>query len=142
MKRINIKKAAIAAMLIMGITLAAAAFTGFASSLNDETRQIPGLCEFETEDNGEGVTIVAYNGAGTEVEIPAEIGGKTVTQIASHAFYGTRARLVHVPECVRNFDEGAFENDGAKIAIYCKRSSAAERFASDNGVVFIQSFSL
>lgn len=42
---------------------------------------------FNTKNNGENVSIYAYNGSDKEVTIPAYINGKAVTEINDYAFY-------------------------------------------------------
>ena len=57
--------------------------------------------EESTSETGEKtIEITGYEGNGTSVEIPAEIGGKPVTDIAVDAFKDTNIEQVTVPETV------------------------------------------
>ena len=61
-----------------------------------------------TMENGE-VTITGYNGTATELEIPAEIDGAPVTEIAQEAFmnqYGLTS--VVLPDSLKTIGSGAF----------------------------------
>lgn len=64
---------------------------------------------FQYEDNGENVSIYAYNGSDKEVTIPAYINGKAVTEINDYAFLlcNTVERII-VPSTVTTIHTNAF----------------------------------
>ena len=68
-----------------------------------------GQLTYKETTDGEGnkeVEITGYTGNGTSVEIPAEIGGKPVTQIADDAFANTNLEEISVPETVKTDTSG------------------------------------
>lgn len=68
------------------------------------------LSEFEYTIENEEVTIVAYKGQRTEVEIPNEIEGYPVTRIGMHAFKDNNIlEKVIIPESVTEIGTSAFE---------------------------------
>lgn len=68
---------------------------------------------FQYEDNGENVSIYAYNGSDKEVTIPAYINGKAVTEINDYAFLlcNTVERII-VPSTVTTIHTNAFPGAG------------------------------
>lgn len=68
---------------------------------------------FQYEDNGENVSIYAYNGSDKEVTIPAYINGKAVTEINDYAFLlcNTVERII-VPSTVTTIHTNAFSGAG------------------------------
>lgn len=68
---------------------------------------------FQYEDNGENVSIYAYNGSDKEVTIPAYINGKAVTEINDYAFLlcNTVERII-VPSTVTTIHTNAFSGTG------------------------------
>lgn len=68
---------------------------------------------FQYEDNGENVSIYAYNGSDKEVTIPAYINGKAVTEINDYAFLlcNTVERII-VPSTVTTIHTNAFYGAG------------------------------
>lgn len=68
---------------------------------------------FQYEDNGENVSIYAYNGSDKEVTIPAYINGKAVTEINDYAFLlcNTVERII-VPSTVTTIHTNAFSGVG------------------------------
>ena len=62
---------------------------------------------FQYEDNGENVSIYAYNGSDKEVTIPAYINGKAVTEINDYAFLLCNIPdlpfLSYIPNLITNF---------------------------------------
>ena len=68
---------------------------------------------FQYEDNGENVSIYAYNGSDKEVTIPAYINGKEVTEINDYAFLlcNTVERII-VPSTVTTIHANAFSGAG------------------------------
>ena len=68
---------------------------------------------FTTADNADGtVTITSYSGVSTSVDIPSEIGGKTVTAIGANAFAGAPLNSVTIPETITSIGAGAFQGTG------------------------------
>lgn len=69
--------------------------------------------DFQYEDNGENVSIYAYNGSDKEVTIPAYINGKEVTEINDYAFLlcNTVERII-VPSTVTTIHTNAFSGAG------------------------------
>lgn len=64
---------------------------------------------FKYEQYGETITITGYNGSDTELVIPSEIDGKTVTRIKQFAFYDcTVLTSVTIPNSVTEIGGGAF----------------------------------
>ena len=65
------------------------------------------------ETSGE-ITITGYTGVGGEVEIPAEIAGKPVTEIAQQAFYATsfpaalKITKITIPNSVKTMGSAVF----------------------------------
>ena len=94
---------------------------------------------FEYEENDEGgITITGFKGTETEVDIPSEIDGKSVTKIGELAFKECNGLTsVTIPESVTNIGSGAFE--GCNIIIYGAAGSAAEKYASENSFEFAPS---
>ena len=69
--------------------------------------------DFQYEDNGENVSIYAYNGSDKEVTIPAYINGKAVTEINDYAFLlcNSVERII-VPSTVTTIHTNAFSGAG------------------------------
>lgn len=114
-------------------------------------------------------TITKYRGTDTEVVIPSEIGGLSVTSIGYAAFeYCTSLTSVEIPDSVTSIENRAFENctsltsitmpnsvtrignfsfgyyynNGRKkidgFTIKGTKGSEAERYANENGFVFVE----
>ncbi|MDV6378195.1 leucine-rich repeat protein [Sporosarcina sp. GW1-11] len=67
---------------------------------------------FETNENPDGtLTITKYNGTEIEVEIPSEIGDKTVSEIGNFAFFLKQLTSITIPESVKVIGTGAFGNN-------------------------------
>lgn len=65
---------------------------------------------YTTADNGDGtVTITGYSGVSTSLDIPSEIGGKTVTAIGSNVFAGAPINQITIPETITAIGAGAFQ---------------------------------
>lgn len=95
--------------IIMGIIL----FSGLkvTNALADE------VFKFETDkgylnyvvDNDE-ITITDYSGEDTELEIPSEINGKSVTKIGKEAFYRcTKLTNIEIPNSITTIEDKAFK---------------------------------
>lgn len=68
---------------------------------------------FQYEDNGENVSIYAYNGNDKEVTIPAYINGKEVTEINDYAFLLCNSvEKIIVPSIVTTIHTNAFSGAG------------------------------
>ena len=68
---------------------------------------------FQYEDNGENVSIYAYNGSDKEVTIPAYINGKEVTEINDYAFLLCNSvEKIIVPSTVTSIHTNAFSGAG------------------------------
>ena len=68
---------------------------------------------FQYEDNGENVSIYAYNGSDKEVTIPAYINGKEVTEINNYAFLLCNSvEKIIVPSTVTTIHANAFSGVG------------------------------
>ena len=69
--------------------------------------------DFQYEDNGENVSIYAYNGSDKEVTIPAYINGKEVTEINDYAFLLCNSvEKIIVPSTVTTIHANAFSSAG------------------------------
>ena len=68
---------------------------------------------FQYEDNGENVSIYAYNGSDKEVTIPAYINDKAVTEINDYAFLLCNSvEKIIVPSTVTTIHANAFSGAG------------------------------
>lgn len=69
--------------------------------------------DFQYEDNGENISIYAYNGSNKEVTIPAYINGKAVTEINDYAFLLCNSvEKIIVPSTVTTIYANAFSGAG------------------------------
>ena len=69
--------------------------------------------DFQYEDNGENVSIYAYNGSDKEVTIPAYINGKEVTEINDYAFLLCNSvEKIIVPSTVTTIHANGFSSAG------------------------------
>ena len=69
--------------------------------------------DFQYEDNGENVSIYAYNGSDKEVTIPAYINDKAVTEINDYAFLLCNSvEKIIVPSTVTTIHTNAFSGAG------------------------------
>ena len=69
--------------------------------------------DFQYEDNGENVSIYAYNGSDKEVTIPAYINGKAVTEINDYTFLLCNSvEKIIVPSTVTTIHANAFSGAG------------------------------
>jgi len=74
-------------------------------------KDMPGeyVGNYKIHPNETGITITNFIGKEKNVVIPAQIDGKTVTQIGSNAFAGKALLSVVIPDTVTVIDNGAFE---------------------------------
>ena len=69
--------------------------------------------DFQYEDNGENISIYAYNGSDKEVTIPAYINDKAVTEINDYAFLLCNSvEKIIVPSTVTTIHTNAFSGAG------------------------------
>ena len=61
-----------------------------------------------TENKDGTITISKYTGTETEIVIPSEIGGKTVTALGINAFYGSSVKSVVMPDTITTVSNGIF----------------------------------
>ena len=74
--------------------------------------------EYEYDINGTNATITAYNGTDTEVDIPSQIDGYTVTAIGSLSFSGkTSLTSVSIPNTVTTIGNNAFSGCTSLMSI-------------------------
>lgn len=64
--------------------------------------------DFTVTDTDNGVSIVYINIEGGDINIPPEIGGKTVTELGTRAFFCVGVTSVVIPESVTKIGESAF----------------------------------
>lgn len=71
-----------------------------------------GTISFDSEEDGGEVIIKRYTGTAPVVEIPAQIGGKPVTQIYTHAFMQAKDFVTEIklPSSVKKIGDQAFED--------------------------------
>ena len=112
--------------------------------------------DFEYIDNGDSVSIKAYNGSDPIVVIPEQIDGKDVISIINgpfsndslkyvdlgdnlkefdDAYFSDTLEVIHIPEGVENLDKVAFFGEDA-LTIVGKAGSFAETFAKEEGINF------
>ncbi len=74
--------------------------------------------DFQTSETEGGVRIVDYLGAGGDVRIPSEIGGKTVVELATVAFANkTAIKRLYIPDSVKAVGEGVLKGCTALTAL-------------------------
>lgn len=85
---------------------------------------------FQYEDNGENVSIYAYNGSDKEVTIPAYINDKAVTEINDYAFLLCNSvEKIIVPSTVTTIHANAFSGAGnLKSVILASADTKIEDF--------------
>lgn len=63
---------------------------------------------------------------------------ESVTEIGSEAFYGCiKLERIYIPASVESIGEEAFTDCSSKLIIFGKSGSAAEAFAKDNNITFV-----
>ncbi len=65
--------------------------------------------DFATAPNGTGVTVTGYFGGDETLCVPAELGGRPVTEIAPRAFAGLESRTVILPAGLERICADAFQ---------------------------------
>jgi len=104
----------------------AANSVGTSYGVNEYTFSTPPLSPFTYTNNGTGLTITGYTGAGGVVEIPATIGGVAVKTIGQNAFQSkTSLAAVTIPEGVTAILDGAFAGCSGMTAITLPNSLAS-----------------
>jgi hypothetical protein len=93
---------------------------------------------FQYSDNSNGTaTLTGYNGtAPTDLIIPDEIDDLTVTEIGSSAFENKGLKSATVPSAVTIIGTDAFANNTPVFKLKGESGSAAESFATTNGIPF------
>ena len=88
---------------------------------------------FQYENNGENVSIYAYNGSDKEVTIPAYINGKAVTEINDYAFLlcNTVERII-VPSTVTTIHTNAFSGAGNLKSVVLASSDTQIEDSNEN----------
>ena len=101
-----------AAMLTSSMPLTSSALQASADSPVPVSVTIDTYGDFEYRalSNTDTATISKYNGIDTEVEIPAEINGRRVTEISDSAFKDCDVENVIIPESVTDISVYAFED--------------------------------
>lgn len=66
--------------------------------------------DFATLENGNNVTITGYSGTKTNVEVPAQIDGKTVNAIGENAFFNSSITAIKLPSSIRSIGKNAFHS--------------------------------
>ena len=112
--------------------------------------------DFEYIDNGDSVSIKAYNGSDPIVVIPEQIDGKDVISIINgpfsndslkyvdlgynlkefdDAYFSDTLEVIHLPAGVENLDKVVFFGEDT-LTIVGKAGSFAETFAKEEGIKF------
>lgn len=112
--------------------------------------------DFEYIDNGDSVSIKAYNGSDPIVVIPEQIDGKNVISIINgsfsndslkyvdlgynlkeydDAYFSDTLEVIHLPTGVENLDKVVFFGEDT-LTIVGKAGSFAETFAKEEGIKF------
>lgn len=93
---------------------------------------------FQYSDNSNGTaTLTGYNGtAPTDLIIPDEIDDLTVTEIGSSAFENKGLKSATVPSAVTTIGTNAFANNTPVFKLKGESGSAAESYATTNGIPF------
>ena len=132
----NLKKIlSYAMMLIMVIFL----FLGvnFKKVLADEELEFEtnnGTISYEIDNNE--VIITHYSGEDTNLEIPSEIDGKSVTTIGKHVFRDCDSLTsITIPDSITSIEESAF-SDCDNLIIYGYKASYAETYANKEFIQF------
>lgn len=88
---------------------------------------------FQYEDNGENVSIYAYNGSDKEVTIPAYINGKAVTEINDYAFLLCNSvEKIIVPSTVTTIHTNAFSGAGNLNSVVLASSDTQIEDSNEN----------
>lgn len=106
------------------------------------------LPKYETTKNNDGtLTITGYNGIDTDIEIPSEINGKTVTIIGEHAFSDKGLTSVIFPDTITTIGDFAFQSNRLTaidlpdhlltIGAYSFASNVLEKMVIPNSVIRI-----
>ena len=89
--------------------------------------------DFQYEDNGENVSIYAYNGSDKEVTIPAYINGKAVTEINDYAFLLCNSvEKIIVPSTVTTIHTNAFSGAGNLKSVVLASSDTQIEDSNEN----------
>ena len=121
--------------LAMSMTMAATVRAGtfdklydFLDYLSDDPPQsvtVSGDYEYTVNADGETITIIDYTGDEEVVEIPPEINGYSVTDIAEQAFSYTKMKHLIFPDSISTIGPRAFE--------YCELTDVTIPFGAEVG---------
>ncbi len=70
----------------------------------------PPHADFAVVESGNSVTIMGYSGTKTNVEVPSQIDGKTVTAIGENAFFNSSITSIKLPSSIRSIGKNAFHS--------------------------------
>ena len=94
--------------------------------------------EYEVKDDGT-IEIIGYSGAEADITIPSTINGATVTSIADNAFADNKnLTSVTIPDSVTDIAPTAFNGCSSDLVVRGEAGSAAETFAKENGITFVE----
>lgn len=89
--------------------------------------------DFQYEENGENISIYAYNGSDKEVTIPAYINGKAVTEINDYAFLLCNSvEKIIVPSTVTTIHANAFSGAGNLKSVVLASSDTQIEDSNEN----------
>ena len=89
--------------------------------------------DFQYEDNGENISIYAYNGSDKEVTIPAYINDKAVTEIKDYAFLLCNSvEKIIVPSTVTTIHTNAFSGAGNLKSVVLASSDTQIEDSNEN----------
>lgn len=112
------KKARVFSALICTIAFMAAA-AGCSSGPEVKDISETPVTSFEYEEISSGARITGYIGNETEINIPAVIAGRNVTEIGDYAFSGCNAlTYVNIPEGIKVIGKGAFSDCAGLTSIF------------------------
>ncbi|MEY9978262.1 leucine-rich repeat protein [Lysinibacillus sp. RC79] len=95
--------------------------------------------EYLTNDVGNGVAIIGYQGDKSDIVIPSEFNGKPVIEIGYRAFANKRLTGVSIPSSVTTIGEGAFaQNQLTSVEIPSSVSTIGDRAFSDNQLTSVE----
>lgn len=104
---------------------------------NEQVKEDENSNEFLYENWENGVAIYKYNGPGGAIEIPEELGGKTVVRINSSTFEGMQSKIesLTVPPCVQEIANGTLETEGT-VKIRAYRNTGGMNYALNKGLQY------
>ncbi len=145
MKLKKIAAAVLAAAVLATTPAAGALLSPFSVTANaDEAIPSEGDYTYTVNEDGETVTIIHYHsGADTEVVIPRTLGGKNVTSIGEHAFYGCESLTnVTIPDSVTTIGDYAFSNCTSLASVTIPNSVTTIGMVAFNGCTSLTSVTI